>query len=37
MAASMPWLRQQVAERAGTFPARKADMRRLAWLINPDA
>ncbi|MEY2400629.1 MAG: hypothetical protein QOJ08_740 [Ilumatobacteraceae bacterium] len=37
MAASMPWLRQQVAERAGSFPARKADMRRLAWLINPDA
>ena len=37
MAASMPWLRQQVAERAGTFPARKSDMRRLAWLINPDA
>ncbi len=37
MAASMPWLRKQVAERVGTFPARKADMRRLAWLINPDA
>jgi N-acetylmuramoyl-L-alanine amidase len=36
MAASMPWLRKQIAERAGTFPARKADMRRLAWLINPD-
>lgn len=37
MAASMPWLRKQVAERAGSFPARKADMRRLAWVINPDA
>jgi hypothetical protein len=37
MAASMPWLRKQVAARAGAFPARKADMRRLAWLINPDA
>ena len=37
MAASMPWLRTQIADRVGTFPARKADMRRLAWLINPDA
>jgi len=37
MAASLPWLRRQVAERVGSFPARKADMRRLAWLINPDA
>jgi N-acetylmuramoyl-L-alanine amidase len=37
MAASMGWLRKQVAERAGSFPARKADMRRLAWVINPDA
>ncbi|HEY0518254.1 MAG TPA: N-acetylmuramoyl-L-alanine amidase, partial [Ilumatobacteraceae bacterium] len=36
MAAAMPWLRKKVAERAGTFPARKADMRRLAWLINPE-
>ena len=36
MAASMPWLRKQVAERVGSFPARKADMRRLSWLINPD-
>jgi hypothetical protein len=36
MNASMPWLRKQVAERVGTFPARKSDMRRLAWLINPD-
>lgn len=36
MAASMPWLRKQVAERAGSFPPRKADMRRLAWMINPD-
>ncbi len=36
MAASMPWLRKQIAERAGSFPARKSDMRRLAWLINPD-
>ena len=33
MAASMPWLRQQVADRVGRFPARKADMRRLAWLL----
>ena len=37
MASSMPWLRKQVAERVGSFPARKADMRRLSWLINPDA
>jgi hypothetical protein len=37
MAASMPWLRKQVAERAGSFPARKADMRRLAWIIDKDA
>jgi hypothetical protein len=37
MAASMPWLRRQVADRVGAFPARKADMRRLAWLLNPDA
>ena len=37
MAASMPWLRKRVAERAGSFPARKSDMRRLSWLINPDA
>jgi hypothetical protein len=37
MAASMPWLRKQVAERAGSFPARKADMRRLAWMLDPDA
>ena len=36
MAASLPWLRQQVAERVGSFPARKSDMRRLSWLINPD-
>jgi hypothetical protein len=36
MAASMPWVRQQIAERAGSFPARKSDMRRLAWMINPD-
>ncbi len=33
MAASMPWLRHQVAERVGSFPARKADMRRLAWVL----
>ena len=33
MAASMPWLRKQVAERVGSFPARKADMRRLAWVL----
>ncbi|MDP9464257.1 MAG: N-acetylmuramoyl-L-alanine amidase [Actinomycetota bacterium] len=33
MAASMPWLRKQVAERIGSFPARKADMRRLAWVL----
>lgn len=37
MAESMPWLRKQIAQRVGSFPARKADMRRLAWLINPDA
>jgi len=37
MAAALPWLRKQVANRVGTFPARTADMRRLAWLINPDA
>jgi N-acetylmuramoyl-L-alanine amidase len=35
IAASLPWLRKQVAERVGSFPARKADMRRLAWMINP--
>ncbi|HEY7627493.1 MAG TPA: N-acetylmuramoyl-L-alanine amidase [Ilumatobacteraceae bacterium] len=34
MAASLGWLRKQVAERAGRFPERKADMRRLAWVIN---
>jgi hypothetical protein len=34
MTASMPWLRKQVAERVGTFPARKADMRRLAWVLS---
>lgn len=34
MEASMPWLRKQVAERVGSFPSRKADMRRLAWVIN---
>ena len=33
MAASMPWLRQQVADRVGRFPARKADMRQLAWVL----
>ncbi len=37
MAASMPWLRKQVAERAGSFPARKADMRRLAWIWDINA
>ena len=37
MAASLPWLRKQVAERVGSFPARKADMRRLAWVIDPKA
>lgn len=35
MAAALPWLRQQVADRVGSFPARKADMRLLAWMINP--
>jgi hypothetical protein len=35
MEMSLPWLRKQVAERVGTFPERKADMRKLAWLINP--
>ena len=33
MAATMPWLRTQVADRIGTFPARKADMRKLAWML----
>lgn len=33
MAASMPWLRKQVADRIGSFPARKADMRKLAWVL----
>ena len=33
MAASMPWLRKQVAERVGSFPARTADMRKLAWVL----
>ena len=33
MAASMPWLRRQVAERVGRFPARTADMRKLSWLF----
>ena len=37
MAASMPWLRTQVADRVGSFPARNDDMRRLAWILNPDA
>ena len=36
MAAAMPWLRQQVADRVGSFPPRKDDMRMLAWMINPD-
>ncbi|MEA3185476.1 MAG: hypothetical protein QOJ74_1953 [Ilumatobacteraceae bacterium] len=34
MAASMGWLRNQVADRVGSFPARKADMRRLAWMLH---
>jgi hypothetical protein len=33
MAGSMGWLRKQVAERVGSYPARKADMRRLAWML----
>jgi hypothetical protein len=33
MAKSMPALRQQVADRVGSFPARKADMRKLAWVL----
>jgi N-acetylmuramoyl-L-alanine amidase len=37
MASSMPWLRKQVADRVGSFPARKADMRRLAWILDPNA
>ncbi|MEP7112878.1 MAG: N-acetylmuramoyl-L-alanine amidase [Ilumatobacteraceae bacterium] len=37
MAASMPWLRSQVAERVGTYPARKSDMRRLAWVLDKNA
>jgi hypothetical protein len=32
MAAAMPTLRKQVAEQVGSFPARKADMRKLAWI-----
>jgi N-acetylmuramoyl-L-alanine amidase len=37
MAASMPWLRSQIAERVGSFPARKSDMRRLAWILDKNA
>jgi hypothetical protein len=37
MAASMPWLRSQVAERVGSYPARKSDMRRLAWVLDKNA
>jgi hypothetical protein len=32
MAAAMPTLRKQVAEQVGSFPARTADMRKLAWI-----
>ncbi len=37
MAASMPWLRKQVAERVGSFPPRKSDMRSLAWILDINA
>lgn len=33
MAASMPWLRREIADRVGRFPARTADMRKLSWLF----
>jgi N-acetylmuramoyl-L-alanine amidase len=33
MVQQMPWLRQEVAERVGRFPARTSDMRRLAWVL----
>ena len=33
MEAGLPWLRKQVADRIGRFPARTADMRRLAWVL----
>lgn len=33
MAASIPWLRNEVAKQVGRFPTRKADMRRLAWVF----
>lgn len=29
----MPWLRQESANRVGSYPGRTADMRRLAWLL----
>ncbi len=35
MADLMPWVRQSVADRVGSFPARKSDMRKLAWIIDP--
>ena len=34
MAANMPWLRKQVADRIGRFPARTDDMRILAWVLS---
>jgi hypothetical protein len=34
MARLMPWVRQEVAERAGRFDARRSDMRRLAWILD---
>jgi hypothetical protein len=33
MVQQMPWLRQEVADRVGRFPARTSDMRRLAWVL----
>ena len=33
MEAGLPWLRKQVADRVGSFPARTADMRKLAWVL----
>jgi hypothetical protein len=33
METGLPWLRKQVADRVGSFPARTADMRKLAWVL----
>jgi hypothetical protein len=34
MEGGLPWLRKQVANRVGSFPARVADMRKLAWVLS---